>query len=173
MPRLAHIIGKPETLQAIDRFSEMRAQVDSAPILRLFRSKRTNLVDIAEKYGLVRSAREAQHLRTHLLNEGKKGWWQHAQPIEPIVRQALLKTVELVRQHDLPVDAYWVCSGSGRNAPVEASVAVSKQQITLIFHTPRPPVANLIPAEKAAIWVVRRTAKGKVVTQSVKARPVK
>lgn len=167
MPALKRRIGKPQTLKTLDAFSHQRAHVDVEPILRMFRSRTTNLVDIAKTVGLIRTEAEERHLREHLLNEGKKGWWQHVQPIEPIVRQAFLKTAELVSQLDLPVDSYWVCSGEENTAPFEASISVSPQQITLMFHTPRPPASNRNQVDDVPIWIVSRDRHGKVTTKSV------
>ena len=170
MPGLVKIIGKPQTLQTIDAFSQQRHQIDLASIITLF-SSRKNLVDIAKSYGMVQTPAEEQHLRRHLLNEDNKGWWRQAQPIEPIIRHALRKATELSRELDLPVDSYWVCSGEGRKAPFEASISVSPQQITLIFHTPRPPVPiGIAPPESAPIWIVNRGPNGKVKTMSLKRR---
>ena len=64
-----------------------------------------------------------------------------------------------------------VGSWSGPKAPFEASISVSKQQITLIFHTPRPPVRiRNAPAETAPIWIVKRASNGKIRTTSLKTR---
>ncbi|MGH7818504.1 MAG: hypothetical protein ACREQ9_01905, partial [Candidatus Binatia bacterium] len=161
MPRIAEILSKPETLRAIDAISRYRAQFDIDSVIRELRSPRLNLVDIARAHRLIANDEEERHLREHLLNEGRRGWWQHAQPIEPVIRKALLKTVELVKERDLPVDAYWVCSGTGRSTPFAATVSASEQQITLIFFTPEPPGLRRragLPKEPS-MWIVQRAGR--------------
>ncbi|MGH7821238.1 MAG: hypothetical protein ACREQ9_15850 [Candidatus Binatia bacterium] len=161
MPRIAEIFSKPETFRAIDAISRYRAQFDLDSVIRELRSSRLNLVDIARAHRLIANEEEERHLREHLLNERRRGWWQHVQPIEPVIRKALLKTVELVKERDLPVDAYWVCTGTGRSAPFAVTISASEQQITLIFLTPAPPG---VPrrggmGKESSIWIVQRAGR--------------
>ena len=170
MPPAAYVMAKGPIFENISELSRRRHEVDVAQVLGLLRS-RQNLVDIGKGLGIVRSARDEAHLREDWFDETHRGWWRHAQPIEPIFRTGLIKAVELVRDLDLPIDAYWVRTDHARS-PVRVTLGVSNEQITFLFQSPHPRVRPGVRGPKLvvdrSIWVIERDKKGKVVPKNVK-----
>ncbi len=66
-------------------------------------------------------------------------WWKAHQPIEPIIRQSLIKAFELAIQKDLPLDSYWICVGN----KFEVFITCSEHQITRIISSPPVPAEEL------------------------------
>ncbi len=170
MPRYPSLFNKGPIFNGIDQAAKNRAGLDLTMVLRELRSKR-NLVDIGLALGIVRTQREEDHLRRDWFDETHRGWWRRSQPIEPIFRKGLIKAVELVRDLDLPIDAYWMRTG-GRNDPVRVTLSVSAQQISFIFVSPHPQarVGDRLPrlVIDHSIWVVERDAKGRIKPKNVK-----
>ncbi len=170
MPPSVYIMVKGPIFERISELSRRRHDVDVEQILGLLRS-RQNLVDIGKALGIVRSPRDEAHLREDWFDETRRGWWRHAQPIEPIFRTGLIKAVELVRDLDLPIDAYWVRTDHPRS-PVRVTLGASTEQITLLFQSPHPRVRPGARPPKLmvdrSIWVIERDKKGKVGPKNVK-----
>ena len=102
-----------------------------------------------------------------LANTPYKVWWQDKQPIEPIIRQSLIKALELASP-DLPIDSYWIAVGSPQTAPrdsypFEVALTKSSCQVTRLILTPPappqviPPNANTFAAD---VWIVKSPQKG-------------
>jgi hypothetical protein len=121
------------------------------------------------------TSREADHLRRYWFNDKWAApdsgcWWQDKQPIVSIVRQGLIKALEVATQdpdtgekRSLPIDSYWLSGG----ATFEVIVTCSPQQITRIILTPPVPVhlpGNL--TARAPIWVVKHSTPGEEVERT-------
>ena len=98
-------------------------------------------------------------------------WWKDKQPIEPIVRQSLIKAIDLAE--DLPIDSYWVPVGR-RNIhpnnyplgvyqpdeyPFEVLISRGEHQLTRIILTPPVPIHTRPETFKypSTFWVVKRS----------------
>lgn len=84
-------------------------------------------------------------------------WWREFQPIEPIVRQGLIKAIQEAMLEDLDLDSYWLCPAA---SDFEVIVSRSANQVTRIIMT--PPVPVHIPSSPPAgvpIWIIKRTNK--------------
>jgi hypothetical protein len=103
------------------------------------------------------TAAEAAVLRRTWYNPN--GWWPDHQPIEPIVRQGLIKSIELAMERSLPIDSYWVCGGD----QVQVIVTCSNYQVTRLILTPpiSPETAPATPGPIEPIWVVKQGPAGK------------
>jgi hypothetical protein len=100
-----------------------------------------------------------------------KVWWQDKQPVAPIVRQSLIKAIELATTPDpknptqgLPIDSYWLPSSviAGGPHPFEVIITRSLWQVTRLILTPpspRPQNFGLL-TDVADIWVVKRATVG-------------
>jgi hypothetical protein len=108
-------------------------------------------------------ADQALYLRNTWYNQDPAtGWWPEHQPIQPIIRQGLIRALEVAMQNpdtgerrDLPLDSYWII---GRGDQFEAVVTWSNYQVTRLLITPpspRPRALNPLPAE-SSIYVIRR-----------------
>jgi hypothetical protein len=100
---------------------------------------------------------EAAFLRRTWYNPN--GWWRDHQPIEPIVRQGLIKSIELAIERNLPIDSYWVSGGD----QLQVIVTCSNYQVTRLILTPSI-AAETTPAAPSSvepIWIVRQGAAGK------------
>jgi hypothetical protein len=108
-------------------------------------------VQILTQYvGLTES--EARFLRTNWYNT--QGWWQSLQPVEPVVRQSLIKALELATERNVSIDCYhMVCCED----TLHVILACSKQQVTRLLVTPPMPTAAQA-ATKEAIWTVKRSS---------------
>jgi hypothetical protein len=79
---------------------------------------------------------ERQHVLKHWFSqEVNEGWWptHPDQPVEHLLRKALIEALDVAVQKDLPVDTYWICAG---DHPFEAFVCWNKRQVTLLILTP-------------------------------------
>jgi hypothetical protein len=169
MPPGGGFVIKPTILDNVERWF---AKSDRAALTGLLRDLRSgkNLTDLAKEYGVVKNEKEALHLRRDWFNESRSGWWQQAQPIEPLMREALIKATEVARKRGLPVVPYWVCSGYDESAPVEMSVAASKHQVTLLIHAPSAPGwagRRGMVADKS-ILLLTRAGRGRVKTETAR-----
>lgn len=66
----------------------------------------------------------------------------------------MIRAIELIREHDLPLASYWYVRKGSRH--VQINFAVSSQQITLLISTP-PPRRGARHAKLVAnprVWVV-------------------
>ena len=151
-------IKKGPILAQLDRLS--RQDGDDGELRRalaeLRLAKERSIVDIGVKYGCVRGPEQARHVENWF--NPAKGWWADLQPIEPIVRRALIKAGELVRRHRCPADCYWIRSPGNR---FEVAVCRSEAQISVFFLTPEPPArADARCDVYEPISVVRRAPPG-------------
>jgi hypothetical protein len=97
--------------------------------------------------------------------EGLQGFWPaRYHPIEPIIRQGLIRALELAIEKDLPLDSYWMADGDrliNAGDRFETLVMCTPQQITRIVMTPpSPPPRNpQNPMNFADIRVIKRGEK--------------
>lgn len=104
---------------------------------------------------------QAEYLRNFWYNT-RTGWWHDCQPTQPIIRQGLIRAIELAMERTLPLDSYWVAIGDMPQAGqyFQVIITCSRAQVTRIILTPLsdPPdkdhLAHL--TEPADIWVVKR-----------------
>jgi hypothetical protein len=166
MPDMPEVISKPLILRNMERAARLRHLFDLKGLLDDLNSTK-NLATIGVDYGVIRNKADEDHIRTHWLNETNQGYWK-PQPVEKILRKGLIKVVEALRDDDLPLDVYWLCSSRVVTDPVQATVTVNAQQITFMIHTPNPNVpipANLVD-EYRMWWVGEENS-------TVALRPVK
>lgn len=109
---------------------------------------------------------EETYLRDHWYIQPEppqwNGWWRGLQPIEPIIRQGLIKAINesLTQNPPLPIDSYWVTAGAwapaGRDVQVEVFVSRSNVQVTRIIYTPptEPPENKQRPFNPN-LWIVK------------------
>lgn len=96
-------------------------------------------------------------------------FFREFQPIAPIVAMGIMKTIEeSLKGHPqpLPIDSWWLADHN----KVEMITLLSKQQVTLLFATPRPPIRT--PRElwspDVEAWTTGRLG---VVTRKFERRP--
>jgi hypothetical protein len=99
---------------------------------------------------------EADYLQRTWYNEDPTtGWWWPAQPIYPILRQGLLKTiVQADAAGSLPIDSYWLPVTTGDLVAV--LVAVGERQVTRLIITPPSPYLDSLPRAPVSIWEIKR-----------------
>jgi hypothetical protein len=147
-----------------------------AEFLAALRDLARDLVDVLSEFASLTPSEQA-YLRRYWFDPNwfspdSVCWWQYYQPIAPIVRQGLIKAIELATEDDagnprspvLPVYSYWLYTGD----QLEMIITRSDQQVTLVWLTPRPPVNP--PADFTAdadIWVIRRDLPGERVERQV------
>ena len=114
----------------------------------------TPLADLAAKYGVAQTQREADHLR----NEWFGAWWPEAQAgvgaVDQIVRAGLATALREAISRDVRVDIYWVFRPSERES-VDAAVCWSDDQVTLLVQTPKPAPGSQLPHTdpiKMLVW---------------------
>jgi hypothetical protein len=106
---------------------------------------------------------EAAYLQKYWFNNNLKDpnvFWPDKQPIEPIVRQGLIKAIQLATEdpdtrtkRNFAIDSYWICTGHD----FETEITLSGQQVNRIILSPHPafdPRHNL--TAKSRIWVVKK-----------------
>lgn len=161
MPAMPEQIAKAPFLRRIDFASRNRAAYDLNQLSKdLDPQAGNNLVDVGKNYGWIRAGAEELHFRNDWFNETGQGWWQQAQPIEPIIRTGLLKVVELFEQYDKPIDSWWQCLTPTTSGTVSVFTMVSDRQITVLFNTPAPPsggaVAQVVFVQTPVVWITDR-----------------
>jgi hypothetical protein len=137
----------PGFLRALDRASLSRRDWPEEGVQRLLAvlKKRGSLGDVCKRFGLFANEMEEQHVREDWFGEGGKGWWPK-EPMEALFRKGMIRAIELLREHDLPLAACWRVGKGIRHAQI--TFFLSPQQITLTISTPPP----------------RRTTPGRLVT---------
>jgi hypothetical protein len=94
---------------------------------------------------------EARFLRTNWYN--LQGWWPNLQPIEPAVRQSLIKALSLARERNIALDCYHlVCCED----TFHVIIACSDYQVTRLLVTPAVPTTAQA-ANREPIWTVKRS----------------
>jgi hypothetical protein len=94
-------------------------------------------------------------VREDWFGEGGKGWWPK-EPMEALFRKGMIRAIELLRAHDVPLASYWrVGKDTSR---VEITFAISAHQITLVISTPTPRVrrARGRLVVNPRVWIVAR-----------------
>lgn len=133
-----------------------------------------DLVQIFIDYDLA-TDKQVAYLRKYWFNpnwaDSKSGcWWPEHQPIEPTIRQGLIKAIELATlpaegnapAQFLPLNTCWVCAGTA----FQIGICATNLQITCIILTPDLPerawARQRRPEEIAKLtydgpfWVVKR-----------------
>jgi hypothetical protein len=171
MPGMPDIVVQGPVLHRIAKLFQIRGQVPDLKKLLAELIAGRNLADLAVEHKLLKTKFEEHHVRTDWLDETGVGWWRTMQPIEPILRDGLIKAAELALRHDLPATAYWICAGPGH---MGVAVGVSPWQVTITFITPPPEgpdPSNLV--EDPMVWLTHRSHQtGKVETKPVRSMPL-
>ena len=76
-------------------------------------------------------------------------WWPAHNPIEPTVRQSLIKALVLAGQRDLPIDSYWLCAGD----QFQVMVTCNGQKVIRLILTPPP---ACVPAQSEPVWIFKK-----------------
>jgi len=172
MPYVAHVLRPPLSevfvplgfLRALDRASAKRREWPDDGVEALFRILRKggSLAKVCARFGLFANEAEEQHVREDWFGEGGKGWWPK-EPMEALFRKGMIRAIELLREHDLPLASYWRVGKDTRR--VQITFAVSPYQITLVISTPPPRVrrARGRSVVHRGVWIVTRAGK-KVVS---------
>lgn len=178
---MRRFFGKGPLLSAIDALSAGLDANALLGILPLLESSTEALATLALRFGLT-----SRDVARHLERDWFGGWWTELQPIEPIVRGGIAQAVRLSlfepesgaqRKQPLPIDALWL-SGVDR---VEAGVAASPRQVTLVLFTPPVPAAQEGSMHALdPVWMVHRgeprgdeevvAAQGDLVTTRIRTR---
>jgi hypothetical protein len=107
---------------------------------------------------------ESDYMRDTWYEEGPDGLWPWLQPIYPILRRGLVRTIEVAQQANLPVDTYWIASGD----QVEVHVAQSAQQVTRVVMTPPTYAPMKERTVKMNLWSVQHGSAQEVVGRATK-----
>ena len=136
-PPLNEAFITPGFLRALDRASLNRREWPDEGVQELFRilRKPDTLAKVCKRFGLFATEADEQHLREDWLGEGGRGWWPK-QPMEAMLRAGMVRAIQLLREHDLPLASYWRVGKDTRQ--VQITFALSPQQITLVISTPLP-----------------------------------
>ena len=141
-------------LRALDRASLGRGGWPDEGVKTLLRILRKpgQLGNVCARFGLFENEAEERHVRRDWFGEGGKGWWP-SEPMEALFRKGMIRAIELIREHDLPLASYWYILKGSRH--VQINFAVSAQQVTLLISTPPPRGAS--PGRSVAnprVWAV-------------------
>ncbi len=121
----APTVYKTEVFERIDRLSRDPEQTRRA--IESLRSG-SGLLDVASEAGAIGGGDgRREHLERH---------WLGSETDREVLRRALVRAGELVLEHRVPADVYWVFAGDRR----EVGVSYSGQQVTVIVVTPFPDV---------------------------------
>ena len=159
--RLDGVLSNPTVRQQLLNDLRALAPADAA-----------GLAHLGLTYNVFTNANEEKHF----LDDWLTNWWPSAQPLAPLIREALIATIEVATgasntpragQNPLPVDCYWVCHPGHTGAPmpdtsdgdVEGSITWSAQQVTFIMHTPEAPGDMGSDTGTEPILVVKRNKK--------------
>ena len=154
-------IEKGNTLLAIERIARDPARRDA--FLEALEDDGQDYVDILTQHGALSPARLTRitnHLRRHWYpsqaqlddedniraadpNGRVPWWWEDHQPIEPIIRQGLIRAFREAKNRGLPIDAYWVATGD----VVAVSVSWNERQVTFVRFTPPTPDEAFVPPD--------------------------
>jgi uncharacterized membrane protein len=144
-------IVKPPLLKRIDELSKNLLLVD--PLLKALKTEtQRSLVDIGVQHKCIDAASdEASCLRQRWFDH-EHGWWKDLPPAEAVLRRGLIRALELITEHKLPLDCYWVLGAD----QIKVTVSKSDHQITLLILSPMAPADAPIGRSQARgpdIWV--------------------
>jgi len=127
-------IVKPPLLKRIDELSKNLHLVE--PLLKALKTEtQRSLVDIGVQHKCIDAASdEASCLRQRWFDP-EHGWWKDLPPAEPVVRRGFIRALDLIIEHKLPLDCYWVLGAD----QVKVAVSKSEQQVTVLFLSPTVP----------------------------------
>jgi hypothetical protein len=165
MPYIDHVLRPPFSeaflslgfLRALDRASANRREWPDEGVEELFRILRKggSLAKVCALFGLFANEAEERHVREDWFGEGGKGWWPK-EPMEALFRKGMIRAIELLREHDVPLASYWRVGKDTRR--VQITFAISAHQVTLVISTPPPRVrrarGRLVVNRR--VWIVAR-----------------
>lgn len=142
---------KPRVLKRVDALSKNLHLVE--PLLKALKSEtQRSLIDIGVEHECIAdSADEAGCLRKQWLDR-ENGWWKDLPPAEPVLRRGMIRALELVTEHKLPLDCYWVLGAD----TIKVAVCKGEHQVTMLVLSPSVPADTDIarsPARGPDIWV--------------------
>jgi hypothetical protein len=164
-PPLNEILTSPGFVRALDRAAAGRREWPDDGVQELLRILRKpgSLAKVCSRFGLFASEEEERHVRQDWFGEGGGGWWPK-EPMEALFRKGMIRAIELLREHDLPLVSYWrVAKGMPH---VQITFAISAHQITLVISTPPPRVrrAGGRLVKNPRVWIVTHDGRKRVVS---------
>jgi uncharacterized membrane protein len=144
-------IVKPPVLERLDELSKNLLLVE--PLLKSLKMEmQRSLVDIGVQHKcLDAGSEEARCLRQRWFDH-EQGWWKELPPAEPVVRRGLVRALELITEHKLPLDCYWILGAD----QIKVTVSKSEHQVTVVFLSPTVPADAQLARFQARgpdIWV--------------------
>jgi hypothetical protein len=112
-------------------------------------AQREKLAQLAVKHGILNDqpGMTPEQARAHVRQEwlgNNPLWWPEANApdkgvndVATIIVNALLNAMDLSGQFSKPLDCLWSCHDTAE-PKVDVAIVAGDQQITVIFHTPRP-----------------------------------
>jgi uncharacterized membrane protein len=128
------------------------------PLLKSLKTDtQRSLVDIGIQHKCVEETNnEAGCLRQRWFDR-EQGWWKDLPAAEPVLRSGLIRAGELVLEHKLPLDCYWVLGAD----QIKVAICKSESQVTVLFLSPMPPGDASIARFQARgpdVWVFAEAA---------------
>ena len=116
-----------------------------------------------------KSAKVAAYLKRFWFDETSPDvFFREIQPIAPVYAHGVLKTLDIAKNRQLPIDSWWMMD----HPDIEMVNLISPRQVTLVIATPRP--AGHSPGgiwgEKGEAWT---TARYGVVTRQLDSQHLK
>lgn len=146
-----HTISKPPVLQQLDALSKNLLATE--PFLKALKVETgKSLVDIAIAHKCIESTGDQAGCLRRFWFDSERGWWKDLPPSEPILRKGVIRAAELVLEHKLPLDCYWVLGAE----QIKVAVCKSEHQITVLFLSPMPPAdapTGRFQARGPDVWV--------------------
>jgi len=164
-PPLNEVFVSPGFLRALDRASVNRHEWPEEGVQELFRilRKAGTLAKVCARFGLFANEAEERHVREDWFGEGGKGWWPK-EPMEALLRKGMIRAIELLREHDVPLASYWRIGKDTRR--VQITFTISAHQVTLVISTPPPRVrrASGRLVVNRRVWYIAHDARNTVVS---------
>lgn len=157
MPGTADFIQRAPFFERLQQASQDPQSFPLDDIIAELDQPGCDIVELAQRYGLVSDPDEIQHLRREWYDDPPgTGWWPEFDTME-IVRVAYLETLRAVQQTGLSVDALWVPD----QEHFSVAVCMSPRQITMVFFTPR--CRELHTGPDSTIRIVEQGLKGSLL----------
>jgi hypothetical protein len=148
MPLPADLVSRPPFedplirlgfLRALDRASLARRKwpQEGVDYLMKILERPGTLGKVCKTFGLFANEAEERHVLEDWFGIGPRGCgWFPGAPMEALFRKGMIRAIELMREHDLPLQSYWRIVGHAKR--VQITFAISRHQLTLIISTPPP-----------------------------------
>jgi hypothetical protein len=125
-------IRKPNFLDRLAHASEHADNYNLNKILE--RLEDEPLMEIADSLSLLPDEGEKAHLKKDWYGGEQDSWWPEYE-VEKIIRDGYVRLLTAVKQHKLPVEAFWIDDTN----EFKVDIHVGKRQITMFLITPPHP----------------------------------